>query len=256
MIQIPLKLEDLSGRFLGRLERFTGFVSLKPIYTIYNIYEKKSIQEFGSSQNFSREKNLLFECIEHNLDVSTFFVLPICFSKGVASNHPASIHGDDDFSQTTQVPTQSHPPPPPPKRWWQLKYFLEFSPRNLGEDDFPFCTCAYFSTWVGGSTTNQLHFGWLGVWLWMCQLGWNHQPESCYATGHSSTSSFIHPSRVQLDALAELRNGKEGGQVVSGWRLKSVGFSRVEMSRVYTLVICCLDFWSSIEWYKIRIRII
>ena len=255
MIQIPLKLEDLSGRFLGRLERFTGFVSLKPIYTIYNIYEKKSIQEFGSSQNFSREKNLLFECIEHNLDVSTFFVLPICFSKGVASNHPASIHGDDDFSQTTQVPTQSHPPPPPPKRWWQLKYFWSFHPETLGKMFTHFVLAHIFQ--LGWWFNHQpVTFWWLGVWLWMCQLGWNHQPESCYATGHSSTSSFIHPSRVQLDALAELRNGKEGGQVVSGWRLKSVGFSRVEMSRVYTLVICCLDFWSSIEWYKIRIRII
>ena len=146
MIQIPLKLEDLSGRFLGRLERFTGFVSLKPIYTIYNIYEKKSIQEFGSSQNFSREKNLLFECIEHNLDVSTFFVLPICFSKGVASNHPASIHGDDDFSQTTQVPTQSHPPPPP-KRWWQLKYFWSFHPETWGR--WTHFDLRIFFNWVG-----------------------------------------------------------------------------------------------------------
>ena len=34
MIQIPLKLEDLSSRFLGWLERFTGFVSLKAIYNI------------------------------------------------------------------------------------------------------------------------------------------------------------------------------------------------------------------------------
>ena len=154
MIQIPLKLEDLSGRFLGRLERFTGFVSLKPIYTIYNIYEKKSIQEFGSSQNFSREKNLLFECIEHNLDVSTFFVLPICFSKGVASNHPASIHGDDDFSQTTQVPTQSHPPPPPPKRWWQLKYFWSFHPETLGKMIFHFVLAHIFQLgWW--KTTNQ-----------------------------------------------------------------------------------------------------
>ena len=192
----------------------------------------------GFIPKFQQGKQL-FGYIENNLDVSTFFVLPIFFSRGLLPiiQRPfrgivwwvVYLFGDDDFFTDAQVPTQHPPPPPPPKKvFWRTQLgcgnsniFGIFTPK-LGEDFHPFCTCAYFST---GLVKNHqpVTFWWLGVWLWMCQLGWfNHQPESCYATGPSSTSSFIHPSRVQLDALAELRNGKEGGDEwfqVEGWRV-------------------------------------